>query len=113
MPAQPPVSTPKSPDSTPLLPAKPRLLDQVRARLRLKHYSLRTERAYVDWIRRFILFHGQRHPRDLGAADVVAFLSHLAVERTVAATNDQAPWPASPKIRARPRRGGGAWGTAE
>jgi integron integrase len=91
MPAQPPVSTPKSPDSTPLLPAKPKLLDQVRARLRLKHYSLRTERAYVDWIRRFILFHGQRHPRDLDAAAVVAFLSHLAVERTVAAsTQNQA-----------------------
>ena len=69
----------------------PRLLDQVRARLRLKHYSLRTEQAYVGWIRRFILASGKRHPRDMGAAEVEAFLSTLATAGQVAAgTQNQA-----------------------
>ncbi|HPT51622.1 MAG TPA: integron integrase [Accumulibacter sp.] len=69
----------------------PRLLDQVRGRIRLKHYSLRTEQAYLDWIRRFIRFHGRRHPREMGAAEVGAFLTHLAVEGKVAAsTQNQA-----------------------
>jgi len=71
--------------------ARPRLLDQVREALRVRHYSLRTEQAYVGWIRRFILFHGKRHPRELGGAEVAAFLSHLAVEGEVAAaTQNQA-----------------------
>jgi len=75
--------------STP--PDPPRLLDQVRAKIRLKHYSIRTEQAYSDWIKRFILFHGKRHPSGLGAADVETFLSHLAVARKVAAsTQNQA-----------------------
>lgn len=69
----------------------PRLLDQVRARLRLKHYSLRTEQAYVGWIRRFILASGKRHPRAMGVAEVEGFLSSLAVEGKVAAgTQNQA-----------------------
>lgn len=69
----------------------PRLLDQVREKLRVKHYSIRTEQAYVDWIRRFILFHGKRHPATLSAPEVERFLSHLAVERRVAAsTQNQA-----------------------
>ncbi|MEO8810387.1 MAG: integron integrase [Rhodanobacter sp.] len=69
----------------------PRLLDQVRARLRLKHYSLRTEQAYVAWIRRFILASGKRHPGDMGVAEVEAFLSALATEGQVAAgTQNQA-----------------------
>ena len=58
----------------------PKLLDQVRDRIRVKHYSIRTETQYVQWIRRFILFHGKRHPRDLSAPEVEAFLTHLAVE---------------------------------
>jgi len=66
--------------------AAPRLLDQVRGKIRLKHYSLRTEQAYVDWIKRFIRHFGKRHPRDLGAADVEAFLTHLAVVGRVAAS---------------------------
>jgi hypothetical protein len=53
----------------------PKLLDQVRSRLRVKHYSIRTEQAYVDWIKRFIGFHGKRHPKDMGARDVEAFLT--------------------------------------
>ena len=70
---------------------KPRLLDRVRAALRLRHRSLRTEQAYVGWIRRFIHFHGVRHPDEMGAAEVVEFLSHLAVEGNVAAsTQNQA-----------------------
>jgi len=70
---------------------KPRLLDQVRERLRFRHYSIRTEKVYVDWIRRFILFHGKRHPGEMGAQEVEAFLSWLATERAVAAsTQNQA-----------------------
>jgi integron integrase len=69
----------------------PRLLDQVRDRLRAKHYSLRTDEAYLYWIRRFILFHGKKHPRDLGGAEVEAFLSHLATaDRVAASTQNQA-----------------------
>jgi integron integrase len=71
--------------------AQPRLLDQVRDKIRLKHYSIRTEQAYLDWIKRFILFHGKRHPENLGSAEVEQFLTHLAVERKVAAsTQNQA-----------------------
>lgn len=71
--------------------AKPRLLDQVRARCRVKHYSIRTEKSYVEWIRRFILFHSKRHPSELGAPEVEAFLTYLAVQRNVAAsTQNQA-----------------------
>jgi integron integrase len=67
------------------------LFDVLREAIRIRHYSLRTEDTYVDWVRRFILFHGKRHPRELGAPEVRAFLSHLAVERQVAAsTQNQA-----------------------
>lgn len=65
--------------------AKPKLLDQVRNKCRLQHKSIRTEQAYVDWIRRFILFHNKRHPRDMGAAEIEAFLTHPAVAGKVAA----------------------------
>lgn len=69
----------------------PKLLDQVRARIRVKHYSIRTEDQYVFWIKRFILFHGKRHPRELGAGAVEAFLSDLAVNgRVAASTQNQA-----------------------
>jgi len=70
---------------------QPKLLDQVVARLRVKHYSLRTEKSYVDWIKRYIFHHGKRHPKDMGAAEVESFLSHLAVARNVSAsTQNQA-----------------------
>jgi integron integrase len=70
---------------------QPRLLEQVVAKLRVKHYSMRTEKAYVDWIKRYILHHGKRHPKDMGVAEVEAFLTHLAVERNVSAsTQNQA-----------------------
>lgn len=69
----------------------PRLLDRVRAATRALHYSLRTEDAYVGWIRRFILFHNKRHPLDMGALEINAFLTSLAVEGNVAAsTQNQA-----------------------
>jgi integron integrase len=69
----------------------PRLLDQVREVIRMRHYSIRTEQAYVQWIRRFILFHGKRHPREMGAPELTAFLSDLALQRNVAAsTQNQA-----------------------
>jgi integrase len=69
----------------------PRLLARLREKIRLKHYSIRTEQAYVAWIRRFISFHGKRHPADLGATEVEAFLTDLAVRHRVAApTQNQA-----------------------
>jgi len=68
-----------------------RLLDQVREAVRTRHYSIRTEESYVRWIREYILFSGKRHPAELGAAEVAAFVSHLAVKRNVAAsTQNQA-----------------------
>jgi len=70
---------------------KPKLLDQMRVVVRTLHYSIRTEDAYVDWARRYILFHNKVHPALLGAPHVQAFLSHLAVERRVSAsTQNQA-----------------------
>src|SRR5574337_162521 len=69
----------------------PKLLERMRIHLRTRRYSIRTEEAYIDWARRFILFHGKRHPQEMGAAEVEAFLSHLAVDRQVAAsTQNQA-----------------------
>lgn len=70
---------------------KPRLLDQVKSAIRIRHYSYRTEQTYVHWITRFILFHDKRHPQEMGAAEVGAFLSHLAEDRHVSAsTQNQA-----------------------
>lgn len=69
----------------------PKLLDQVRERIRVKHYSIRAEDAYVDWAKQFILFHHKRHPREMGVPEVEAFLTCLAVERNVfASTQGQA-----------------------
>ena len=65
---------------------KPKLLDRVRAVARLRHLSLRTEQAYSDWIKRFILFHKKRHPEGMGAEEIRLFLSHLAVEGQVSAS---------------------------
>jgi integron integrase len=66
-------------------------LNEVSKAIRVRHYSIRTEQAYVGWTRRFIVFHGKRHPRDMGAAEVGEFLSHLAVAGNVAAsTQNQA-----------------------
>lgn len=78
-------------ESAPVAPPPPKLLDQVRNKIRVKHYSIRTETQYLQWIKRFIFFHGKRHPRDLGPAEVEAFLSHLATEGKVSAsTQNQA-----------------------
>jgi site-specific recombinase XerD len=79
------------PTSTPTTIKTPKLLDQMRAVIRTMHYSIRTEDAYVDWVRRFIVFHNKRHPREMGAIEVTEFLTHLATERQVAAsTQNQA-----------------------
>ena len=74
---------------SPELARSPRLLDEVVARLRLRHYSKRTEQAYVGWIKRYIIFHDKRHPREMGKAEVEAFLSALAVQRNVSASTQQ------------------------
>jgi hypothetical protein len=72
-------------------PERPRLLDQVRTAIRVRHYSLRTEEAYVQWIRRFILYHGKRHPSQVRDGEVGAFISSLAINDGVAAsTQNQA-----------------------
>lgn len=72
-------------------PLKPRLFEEVRNVMLFKHYSIRTEEAYLGWMRRFIIFHGKRHPETLGAEEVRSFLTALAVERKVAApTQNQA-----------------------
>jgi hypothetical protein len=69
----------------------PRLLDRVRDAVRARHYSRRTEKAYVGWIRRYIVFHGKRHPAEMGAPEITRFLSSLAVQGNVAAsTQNQA-----------------------
>jgi site-specific recombinase XerD len=65
---------------------KPRLLAEVRNVARMRHFSIRTEQAYVNWIRRFILFHQKRHPRDMGEAEIRTFISHLAVEGETSAS---------------------------
>ena len=70
---------------------KAKLLDQIRTKVRLRHFSMRTEQAYLYWIKRFILFHNKRHPREMGEKEVEAFLSHLAVIGKVSAsTQNQA-----------------------
>ena len=78
-------SPPRSGPTLPPLQA-PRLLDQVRERIRFLHYSMRTEEAYLHWCKAFIRFHGRQHPKDLGGAEVEAFLSWLAGERQVSAS---------------------------
>ncbi|CAB1079455.1 Integron integrase IntIPac [Olavius algarvensis Delta 1 endosymbiont] len=68
-----------------------KLLDKVRQRIRLKGYSISTERSYVFWIKRFILFHGKRHPQEMEKLEIEAFLSHLVMTRNVASsTQNQA-----------------------
>ncbi len=70
---------------------KPKLLDQVRNTLRTKHYSRKTEQAYVHWIKRYILLYNKRHPKDMGEKEINQFLTHLAVkERVAASTQNQA-----------------------
>jgi site-specific recombinase XerD len=79
------------PPADPADPSSPRLVHQLRQRVRFRHYSPRTEEAYVHWVRRYVVFHGKRHPRELGADHLTAFLSSLANDRAVApATQNQA-----------------------
>ena len=71
--------------------SEPKLLDRMRSRIRVRHYSIRTEDAYVQWARRYIIFHGKKHPSAMGAPEINEFLSHLAMERNVSAsTQNQA-----------------------
>jgi Phage integrase, N-terminal SAM-like domain len=65
-------------------PKPKKLLDQVREALRTKHYSYRTEQTYIDWIKRYTLFHKKQHPKDLGVEEIREFIAHLATERKVA-----------------------------
>lgn len=78
-------------NDSPLQKRPKKLLDQVRETMRLKHYAYRTEETYVQWIRRYILFHGKRHPTEMGRPEIEAFLTDLAVNQQVAAsTQNQA-----------------------
>ena len=91
IPSLPTVCEAREPDPGAPPPGGVRLLDQVRERVRVKHYSIRTELCYVEWVRRYVLFHGKRHPRELGPREVEAFLTHLAVAgRVSASTQNQA-----------------------
>jgi hypothetical protein len=86
---------PPSPTNAPATsPRKPKLLDQLRAAIRVRHYSIRTEHSYVAWVRRYCHYHNLRHPAEMGAAEINAFLSHLAVEGNVAVStqNQQQIW---------------------
>ena len=88
------------------LPPAPRpdnrkLLDRVRDAIRFKHYSLRTEKAYTDWIKRFILFHHKRHPSDMAEAEVTEFLTYLARDQNVAASTQNQHVKAPPTCRER------------
>jgi integrase-like protein len=67
-----------------------KLFAQMREALQTRHYSIRTEHAYVDWARRFILFHQKRHPKEMGSAEIAAFLTYLALDRQVAASHTEA-----------------------
>ena len=79
------------PVANPPSPQAPKLLDRVRHACRVRHYSIRTEEAYHDWVKRYILFHNRRHPQEMGAAEINQFLTHLAVEgRVSASTQNQA-----------------------
>jgi site-specific recombinase XerD len=69
----------------PMVERPKKILDQLRDVIRLKHYSYRTEQTYVDWVYRFIAFHNKHHPKDMGAPEIEASLTHLAVQRKVAA----------------------------
>ena len=95
------------PPWTPLAGAsrgQPRLLDRKREAIRARHYSLRTEEAYVAWIRRYILFHRKRHPAEMGEREINAFLSSLAVHgRVAASTQNQALSALLLSLPARPR----------
>jgi len=70
--------------------AAPKLIDQVRRVIRAKHYSRRIEDAYVEWIKRYIFFHGERHPNDMGELEINAFLTDLAVNKNVSASTPHA-----------------------
>jgi len=98
----------------------PKLLDQVRSAIRVRHYSRRTEDSYVHWIRRFILFHGKRHPSEMGEREITAFLSDLAVTKHVAcvypkssASRDFVPLPENPEHEVGLARGCGPSQAAE
>ena len=80
------MQNPSLPPQSTQPPAK-KLLEQVSDILRIKHYSRRTEQTYIEWIRRYILFHGKRHPKDMGVEEIQAFISHLAAERALSASS--------------------------
>ncbi len=81
-----PLSRPESGHAGQISASPPRLLDRVRTGLRARHYSPRTVRAYVGWVRRYVVFHGKRHPDQMGGVEVGAFLSSLAVDGKVSAS---------------------------
>ena len=78
-------------EEIPTIKNKPKLLDQVRNVLRTKHYSMKTEEAYIHWIKKYIFFHNKRHPKEMGEKEINEFLTHLAVkEKVSASTQNQA-----------------------
>ena len=99
-----PVDSTNTPPALPSEPGKspsePRLLDLVRTQIRLRHYSIRTEAQYVHWVKRFVLFHGKRHPREMGAAEVEAFpATGSGLENTDVLCRISRPDPAAPSVQ--------------
>jgi hypothetical protein len=88
----------------------PKLLDRLRTELRLRHRSLPTERSYCDWVKRYVRFHEMRHPSEMGAAEITAFLSYLAEDRQVAAAtqNQDLPFSRSLPVALLPRKSHGS-----
>ena len=70
---------------------KRKLLDQVRDKIRFKHYSIKTEESYTGWIKRYIFFHNKRHPKDMAKLEIEQFLTHLAVDKKVSPTTQNKP----------------------
>ena len=85
-----PVQTPP-PQNLPSTQKGKKLLDQLRDAIRAKHYSYRTEQTYIDWCKRYILYHNKRHPAEMGVPEIQAYITYLATDRNVAASTHTAP----------------------
>jgi hypothetical protein len=97
------ISIPVVPDMPPRSPSAPKLLDRVRQTIRLRHYSRRTEQAYLAWIRRFIVSSGTRHPQEMGEPEITAFLSKLAARGVAASNSESSAQRHRLPLRGRPR----------
>ena len=68
-----------------------KLLDQVRESIRLRHYSIKTEKAYISWIKRFIIYHNKKHPKEMGETEIREYMSHLAIDQKISSSTQNQP----------------------